>query len=51
MERVAKELHERLRSAANDKLSVMFQYFPKLDHGDTLHLAAYRALEALSSSR
>lgn len=51
MERIAKELNERLRSAASDKLSVTFQYFPTLDHGDTLHLVAYHALEALFSSR
>lgn len=51
MERVAKELHANLNTAANERLSVSFEYFPALDHGDTLHLAVYSALEALFSSR
>ena len=49
MERDAKQLSTKLESAKSDQLKVSFQFFPELDHGDTLHLAVYKAFEAIFS--
>lgn len=53
MERVAAELYEKLKkkkpSASAARL--FFQSFPKLDHGDTLHLAVYDAFEKIFRKR
>lgn len=45
MEGAANALHEKLKQQPNKKLQ--FQYFEQLDHGDTLHLAAYAGFEFL----
>ncbi|MBL7828355.1 MAG: alpha/beta hydrolase [Saprospiraceae bacterium] len=45
MERTARSLFEKLKALNQPK--VYFQYFPKQDHGDMLHLAVYAAFEKL----
>lgn len=45
MERTAKALYQKLKSA--NRSAVYFQYFPKQDHGDILHVAVYAAFEKL----
>lgn len=47
MERVAKELFDKLKSAEAKNPSIHFNYFEQLDHGDTLHLAVYDAFSKL----
>ena len=47
MERVAKELFEKLESSKKDHTSLFFGFFEKQDHGDVLHLAAYDAFEKM----
>ena len=43
MERVAKELENKLRSAITPDTKLIFNFFPDQDHGDALHLATYDA--------
>lgn len=50
MENLAKQLFEKLENQASPQLQVSFQYFPKLDHGDALHLAVYAAFKQLFSA-
>ncbi|WP_417762389.1 alpha/beta hydrolase [Shewanella sp.] len=53
MESLAKQLFEKLQAQSSKQplqLKVSFQYFPKLDHGDALHMAVYAAFEQLFSS-
>lgn len=45
MENAANALYKGLKIQAHKKLK--FQYFEQLDHGDTLHLAAYAGFEFL----
>lgn len=45
MVNAANSLHELLKKQSFQKLK--FQYFEQLDHGDTLHLAAYAGFEFL----
>lgn len=45
MERTARSLYQKLKSA--NRSAVYFQYFPKHDHGDVLHVAVYSAFEKL----
>lgn len=47
MERLAKELHDKLDSEKGKKGRLFYGYFEQLDHGDTLHLAVYDAFEKL----
>ena len=48
MEAVAKELHEKLESKQQPEgTRLWFKHLPRLDHGDTLHLAVYEAFEAI----
>ncbi len=51
MEQLAKELFSKLEKNRSDRFQVHFQHFPKLDHGDTLHLAVYAAFEKLFSQK
>lgn len=44
MERVANELHEKLKTYSTYYTRLDFEYFPEQDHGDVLHLAAYKGL-------
>ena len=43
MERVAKELELKLKSAISTNTKLNFKFFPDQDHGDALHLAVYDA--------
>lgn len=47
MEKGAKDLFKKLDLLKNSTTKLFFKYFESLDHGDTLHLAAYDALEQL----
>lgn len=47
MERLAKELFDKLEGIKAEKTVRFFQYFEKQDHGDVLHLAVYDAFEKL----
>jgi predicted alpha/beta superfamily hydrolase len=47
MERVAKELHQKLENVSTDNTKLYFQYFEKQDHGDVLHLAIYDCFEQM----
>ncbi len=51
METVAKELHQKLESRQTEGARLWFKHLPRLDHGDTLHLAVYEAFEALFRKR
>ncbi len=51
METVAKQLHEKLKTTVPPSTQLEFNYFEQLDHGDTLHLAAYDAFKKLFSSK
>ena len=48
MERVAKQLAEKIQQTNPDN-QVDFAFFEQLNHGDTLHLAAYKGFKALFS--
>ncbi len=43
MERVAKELEQKLKSTISPSTNLSFNFFPDQDHGDALHLAVYDA--------
>ncbi|MBP7273526.1 MAG: alpha/beta hydrolase [Saprospiraceae bacterium] len=45
MRHVAKKLYKKLKKSAPANLQLHYQYFPKHDHGDILHQAAYAAFE------
>ncbi len=47
MERVAKELYEKINHVKTADVEVDFQFFPELDHGDTLHIALYDAFKKM----
>lgn len=47
METAARRLHARLKALDPGPSRLFFHHFPELDHGDTLHLAVYRALDDL----
>lgn len=47
MERVAKELHVKLKQLDKSPMKLYFEYFEDKTHGDVLHQAAYNALEKL----
>jgi len=51
MERVARSLYEKLDIMLGSDHSIKYRYFENLDHGDTLHLAAYYGLEEIFTSR
>lgn len=51
MEKLAKQLAEKIESEPSENLSDYFRQFPELDHGDTLHLAVYKAFDAIYSNR
>ena len=50
MERTAKELYEKLNSAASENKAVYFNFLEAQDHGDALHLAVYDAFNKIFSS-
>ena len=47
MERDAKQLYDNLNSNKKNNTKIEFGFFEELDHGDTLHLAVYVALNAI----
>ena len=51
MERVAKQLFEKLEPLKRDRSRLYYGFFEQLDHGDTLHLAAYDSFEKLFESK
>ncbi|WP_105169887.1 alpha/beta hydrolase [Pseudoalteromonas sp. T1lg23B] len=48
MERIAKQLHEKVTPKLLGKTQLEFGYFPQLNHGDTLHLAVYDAFKKIN---
>lgn len=47
MERVAKELYQKLESISKENTKLSFGFFEKQIHGDVLHLAAYDSFEKI----
>lgn len=47
MERVAKELHTKLKNLALPNTKVFYKFLDGQDHGDALHLAVYDAFEKM----
>lgn len=47
MERIARELYEKLNQLNNKHTSLYFEFLNEQDHADALHLAAYRAFERI----
>ena len=47
MEEDAKKLHASLKKVCGDSVRLYFEFFEDQDHGDVLHLAAYRAFEQI----
>jgi len=47
MENVAYQLYASLIPYKSDQFKLNFQHIKRLDHGDTLHLALYDALEEI----
>ncbi|MBW1295138.1 alpha/beta hydrolase [Aquimarina litoralis] len=47
MERVAKELYDKLKLLNKDNTKLYFEFFEKQNHGDALHLAVYDAFEKM----
>ena len=45
MKRVARQLYQKTRKAGLNKSTVSFAIYPELDHGDVLHLGAYKGFE------
>lgn len=51
MEASAKKLHEKLIPYETNQNRIGFQYFEKLDHGDTLHQAAYAGFKFIFENK
>lgn len=51
MERVAKELADKVRATISPTTQFYWEYFEQLDHGDALHLAVYDAFEKMFRQR
>jgi len=51
MESLAKRLFDKVQQAKSEKLTTYFETFPECDHGDTLHLAAYKAFGAIFAKK
>ena len=47
MEKDAKALHKKMAKLKSEKVKLYFQFFKEQDHGDVLHLAAYKAFESI----
>ena len=47
MERVAKELYDKLNIKNKKNYTLHYKFLEAQDHGDALHLAAYHAFEAI----
>lgn len=47
MERVAKELFDKLNQNKQENSSIYFEFFEAQNHGDALHLAVYSAFEKI----
>jgi predicted alpha/beta superfamily hydrolase len=47
MERVSKDLFDKLNNKKPINYSIHFNYFEQLSHGDTLHLAVYDAFDTI----
>ncbi|GHE84252.1 alpha/beta hydrolase [Thalassotalea profundi] len=47
MERVAESLYQKVNKSSPTSTKIFFNYFEKLSHGDTLHLAIYDAFEKI----
>ncbi len=47
MERVAKELYEKLTILKKENTKLYFEFFEKQNHGDALHLSVYSAFEKM----
>ncbi len=47
MKSFAEQLSRKLKAAKDGQIRHFYQYFPRQDHGDTLHLAVYKAFESI----
>lgn len=47
MERIARELFEKLNAITSEKNKIHFNYYEAQNHGDALHLAVYDAFEKI----
>lgn len=47
MEKIANELHQKIEAVQKENTKLYYEFFEKQDHGDVLHLAAYRAFEKI----
>ena len=47
MERVAKELYDKLMLHKKENTKLFFEFFEKQNHGDALHLSVYNAFEKI----
>lgn len=47
MERIAKELYDKLDTSKKENTKLFFAFFEKQNHGDALHLAVYDAFEKI----
>ena len=50
MKLVVRELFERLKEDESVTDNLSFIFFPELDHGDALHLAAYDGFKTIFAS-
>jgi len=47
MERIAKELYQKLEQSSGNNTSVYYEFLEDKDHGDALHIAVYHAFEKI----
>ncbi len=47
MEKVAKELYQKLKATSSQNTSLFYNFFKEQNHGDTLHLAVYDSFEKI----
>ena len=47
MEKDAKALYKKIVKLKSDQVNLCFEFFKEQDHGDVLHLAAYKAFESI----
>ena len=47
MERIAKELYDKLKLLKKENTNLYFEFFEEQNHGDALHLAVYSAFEKI----
>ena len=51
MERLSKDLYSKLNGVRRPNTRLFFEFLKEQDHGDTLHLAVYKAFEQIFSTK